>query len=813
MYFAALLGSIVLSGLVAAYLGLSLITFTTIVGAILCALTFLVGPSTLVQVSWAVFLVLGAVLNVRLIRRILITNHMLRLFRTLLPPISQTEREALEAGAVWWEKDLFSGQPDWARLHAFRAPKLSDEEKAFLAGPVEKLCQMMDDWAITDKHHDLPKEVWDFLKKEKFFGLIIPKKYGGLEFSALAHSEVVLKLSSRSLTSAVTVMVPNSLGPAELLLHYGTEEQKNKYLPGLANGTEMPCFALTEPQAGSDASSIVSNGVVEKGMFNGKEIIGIRANWDKRYITLAPIATLVGLAIKLYDPNKLLGDKRELGITVLLVPSTIPGVEVGARHAPLDIPFLNGPTRGKNVFMPLDYIVGGAPYAGKGWKMLMERLSIGRGISLPSLGTSGAKLAARGIGAYSRVRTQFKLPICRFEGVEEALALIAGHTYAVDATRRFTVGAIDDGERPSLASAMAKYNITERMRAACNNAMDVQGGAAISLGPKNIMGRMYQGVPVSITVEGANILTRTLIIFGQGVIRAHPYVLREMDAAASKDSINGPIEFDCVFFNHVGFTISTAVRTFVSGLTCAALLPSRPGSMACYYRNLGRMSSAFALISDAAMMALGGKLKRMEKLAGRLADVISNLYIASAALKKFADDGSPEEDKPLVKWVCDDALFRIQTALDGFLRNLPNPLMAASLRCVVFPLGMPFHPPSDKLGAKVAHIITEPGAARDRLTAGIFIPKGTDDQMGKIEDAFIKVIKAEPAAKKLQEAVRAGKVTAIDQLDQIDEAAKLGVISAEEKKFATDAENARRAVVAVDDFPGDHWSKREGGSK
>ncbi len=811
MHLAGLLAAVALSALVAAYLGLSLIVFTTIVAVILCALTFLVGTTYFVLATLAVFLVLAAVLNVRLFRRFFITDHFLKLFRKLIPPISQTEREALEAGAVWWEKDLFSGRPDWTRLHSFRAPKLSDEEKAFLAGPAEKLCQMMDDWKITDKHHDLPKDVWDFLKKEKFFGLIIPKKYGGLEFSALAHSEVILKLSSRSLTSAVTVMVPNSLGPAELLLHYGTDEQKNRYLPGLANGSEIPCFALTEPQAGSDASSITSNGVVEKGVFNGKEIIGIRANWDKRYITLAPIATLVGLAIKLYDPNKLLGDKKDVGITVLLVPSNLPGVEVGARHDPLGIPFLNGPTRGKNVFMPLDYIVGGAPYAGKGWRMLMERLSIGRGISLPSLGTSAAKLAARSVGAYSRIRTQFHLPVCRFEGVEEALASIAGHAYAVDATRRLTVGAIDDGARPSLASAMAKYNVTERMRTVCNNAMDVQGGAAISLGPRNIMGRAYQGVPVSITVEGANILTRTLIIFGQGVIRAHPYVLREMEAAASKDPIKGPMEFDCLFFSHVGFAMSTAVRTFVSGLTCGVFLPSRPGSMASYYRSLGRMSSAFALVSDAAMMALGGKLKRMEKLAGRLADVISNLYIASAALKKFADDGSPEEDEPLVKWVCEDSLFRIQTALDGFLLNLPNRMVAASLRVVVFPYGKPFRPPGDGLGAMAARIITEPGAARDRLTSGIFLPKGTDDQMARIEDALLKVVKAEPAAKKVQEAVRDGKITALDQIEQAEEAARQGLITDDEKKAAVDAEMARRAVVAVDEFPADYWSKRDAG--
>ncbi len=804
-----LFAALLLATAVLSYLNVPLMISTLVFAVVLGIYTYLAEAGPAVYTLWVVFIAGTLALNIHMLRRMLISNFALKLFRTLMPPISQTEREALEAGTVWWESDLFSGQPDWDKLHAYRKPVLTAEEQAFLDGPVEKLCDMMDDWQVTDNLHDLPKEVWDFLKEHRFFGIIIPKEYGGHGFSALAHSDVVMKLASRSIASAVTVMVPNSLGPAELLLHYGTDEQKNRYLPGLASGAEIPCFALTEPQAGSDASSMVSHGIIAKGIFNGKEIIGIRANWSKRYITLAPNTTVMGLAIKLFDPDHLLGDKEDLGITVALVPANTPGVTIGRRHEPLNIPFLNGPITGENVFMPLDYIVGGIGYAGKGWHMLMERLSIGRGISLPALGTSASKLVARGVGAYARIRRQFRLPVGRMEGVEEALANVAGQTYAVDATRRFTVGAIDAGERPSLASAIAKYNITERMRTVVNNGMDVQGGAAIVLGPRNFMGGVYQSVPISITVEGANILTRTLIVFGQGVIRAHPYVLKEMEASAEKDNDKASMAFDHSLFRHIGFTMTTAVRTLVSGLTCAAFLPARQSTPAApYYRQLGRMSSAFALASDVAMMALGGKLKRMEKLTGRLADAISNLYIASAVLKKFEDDGKQEGDADLMRWACDDALYRIQESLDGFLHNLPSRPIAFALRLFIFPFGKPYIPPSDRLGGKIARLLMEPGYARDRLTAGIHVSRDKNQPLGRIEDALVKVIRAEAVEKKIAEAMRAKKIKAGDQGKMLEEAVKAGLITEDERRIAVESEKARLDVVTVDDFPHDYWSKR-----
>ncbi|MBI5179195.1 MAG: acyl-CoA dehydrogenase [Nitrospinae bacterium] len=808
----AFLFAAVATGAVLAYFNVPLMIGTFVLGALLAAFTwsFVWGPA--IYALWVAFIALALVLNIHALRRALISNHVLKLFRKLMPPISQTEREALEAGTVWWEKDLFSGKPDWKKLLGFPAPKLTAEEQAFLDGPVENLCSMINDWEVTDRLKDLPKEAWDYIKKERFFGLIITKEYGGLEFSALAHSEVVQKLASKSITAAVTVMVPNSLGPAELLLHYGTDEQKKRYLPGLAIGTEIPCFALTEPQAGSDASSITSFGVIETGMFGGKEVLGMRVNWEKRYITLSSVATVMGLAFKLYDPNRLLGDKEDIGITVALVPTNTPGISIGNRHDPLSIPFHNGTIRGKDVFMPLNYIVGGPSFAGKGWQMLMERLSIGRGISLPALGASASKTACRGTGAYARIRRQFRLPVARMEGVEEALTFIAGHTYAVDATRRFTVGAIDAGQRPSLASAIAKYNITERMRMVVNHAMDVQGGAAIVLGPRNFMGRAYQSIPISITVEGANILTRTLIVFGQGVIRAHPYVLKEMEAAAEKDPQKASAAFDSAFFSHAGFTLSTAMGALVSGLTGGALLPAPvSGPAARHYRQFGRMSAAFALASDVAMLALGGKLKRMEKLTGRLADAISNLYIASAVLKRFEDEGRKKEDEALMRWACEDALFRIQTSLDGFLRNLPNRPVAAMLRLFIFPCGRPYHAPSDRLGGACARILLAPSESRDRLTAGIHVPHNTQESLGRIEDALVKVIRAEAVEKKVLEAARAKKLKSLDPAAQVEEAEKLGVISAEEKKIVAEAEAARLDVVTVDEFPKDYWSGRHDG--
>src|SRR5919204_2963488 len=552
--------------LVLAYFGAPVLAWTIVGGALLWYLSVVAAFGFVTNVVLgALFVLLAAVLNVPWLRRLAFTDHVLAIYRRILPDMSQTEKEAIDAGTVWWDADLFSGKPDWNKLLAVRAPRLSPDEQAFLDGPVEELCAMCDDWQITHELQDLPPHVWQYIKDQGFLGMIIPKKYGGLGFSALAHSAVGMKLATRSSAAAISVMVPNSLGPAELPLHYGTDEQKDHYLPRLAKGLEIPCFALTSPEAGSDAASIPDFGVVCKGVWQGREVLGMRVTWDKRYITLGPVATLLGLAFRLYDPDHLLGGKEDLGITCALVPTNTPGVNIGRRHLPLNAVFQNGPTSGKDVFMPLDWIIGGPEYAGKGWMMLMGCLAAGRAISLPTSSVGGVKALTRFTGAYARVRAQFKTPIGKLEGVEEALGRIAAHCYMMDATRIMTAGAVDLGEKPAVLSAIAKYHMTERARTAVNDAMDIHGGKGICLGPNNWIGRGYQMTPIAITVEGANILTRTLIIFGQGAIRAHPYVLREMRAAKEMTGVEASREFDDAFTSHIGHVLRNGVRTFVYG--------------------------------------------------------------------------------------------------------------------------------------------------------------------------------------------------------------------------------------------------------
>ncbi|KPK04454.1 MAG: acyl-CoA dehydrogenase, partial [Betaproteobacteria bacterium SG8_39] len=604
-------------------------------------------PGTLILIIAA----LAAVAFVPPIRRALVTNPLLRLYRRILPDMSPTEKEAIDAGTVWWDADLFSGAPDWNKLLAIPEPRLTEEEQAFVDGPVETLCAMCDDWEITHERQDLPPEVWQTIKAQGFLGMIIPKQYGGLGFSALAHSAVVTKLSSRSNAAAVSVMVPNSLGPAELLLHYGTEAQKNHYLPRLAKGLEIPCFALTSPEAGSDAASIPDAGVVCKGQWQGKEVLGMRVTWDKRYITLGPVATLLGLAFRLYDPEHLLGETEDLGITCALVPTDTPGVNIGRRHLPLNAVFQNGPNSGTDVFMPIDWIIGGPEYAGKGWMMLMGCLAAGRSISLPSSSVGGTKALSRYVGAYARVRSQFRTPIGKLEGVEEALGRIAANAYMMDAARVMTAGAVDAGEKPAVISAIVKYHLTERARQCVNDAMDIVGGKGICLGPNNWVGRGYQVMPVGITVEGANILTRSLIIFGQGAIRCHPYVLREMRAAKTLRGTEAEVEFDSAFSAHVAHTLSNAARAFWHGLTGSrfARVPADAArETARYYQRATHLSAAFAFLADVSMLVMGGALKRKEKISGRLGDVLSMMYLVSAALKRYEDQGRPAADLPLV---------------------------------------------------------------------------------------------------------------------------------------------------------------------
>ena len=729
-------------------------------------------------------------------RRVVLARFALPLVAPLLPRMSETERIAIEAGSVWWEAEFFTGRPDWKQLHDFHPKKLTEKEQAFLDGPCETVCSMVSEFD-ANSNGDLPADVWNYLKQKGFMGMIIPESYGGLGFSAAAHSAVVMKLASRSVPLTVTVMVPNSLGPAELLLHYGTDEQKDHYLPRLADGRDIPCFALTEPGAGSDAGSMISSGVVCEGTFEGKKTLGMKLNWDKRYITLAPVATVLGLAFKLRDPEHLLGDQEDLGITCALVPADHPNVTVGERHDPLGMAFMNGPTQGKDVFVPLDCIIGGRANAGQGWMMLMQSLSAGRGISLPSMASGGAKAATRTVGAYSTVRKQFSTAIGKFEGIEAPMARIAGLTYAVDAARRLTSGAVDAGEKPAVASAIVKCYATESLRVATNDAMDVIGGAGISLGPRNILGSSYMALPIGITVEGANILTRSMIIFGQGAIRCHPFVQEEMKGAFERD-----LEmFDRAFFGHVGFVFQNVSRSLLLALTDGALA-SAPvsGAPAKYYKRLTRLSAGFALAADTAMASLGGALKRKEALTGRLSDILAWMFLASAALKRHKDEGEKREDVAVLSWVCEYALHQAQEAFDGVLQNLPLRPAAWALRPLVFPLGRRWSPPSDRLTHEVAKALQNGGELRERLTEGTYLPPEGELGLGLLEASLRKVVAANELHARIQGAVRARTLEKRPKETVVERALEAGLITTEERAVIDDAEEARRAAVAVDSF-------------
>jgi len=790
-------------GIWLAYRRASLFNATVTAGAALLAYTlFGDGGALWLLLLWAAFAGLAA-LNVDELRVNRVTRPLLGAYRKMLPNISDTEREALEAGSVWWEGEIFSGDPDWRKLRSHPAPKLTEEEQAFLDGPTEELCRMLDEWQITHELADLPKPVWDFLKKHGFFAMIIPKEYGGLEFSAYAHSQVLAKISGRSATAASMVAVPNSLGPAELLLHYGTDEQKQRYLPGLASGSEIPCFGLTAPRAGSDAASIPDSGVVCRGTFAGKEVLGMRLNFEKRYITLAPVATVVGLAFRLYDPEGLMGDpdRKDYGITVALIPADTEGVEIGRRHLPIGIPFMNGPIKGTDVFVPLDFIVGGPKMAGSGWRMLVELLSVGRSISLPANAVGGAKAGTFATGAYARIRKQFGTSIGNFEGVQEAVARMAGLTYITDAARSVTVSAIDTGERPSVPSAILKYHCTEMSRVVANDAMDVQGGKAVCMGPRNYLGTGYASVPVMITVEGANILTRSLIIFGQGAIRCHPYVLRELQAARDPDTERGLEEFDQALFGHFGYALSNAARSFVQALTLArnATAPDS-GPTRRYYQQITRFSASFALASDVAMLTLGGALKKKEMLSARLGDILSTLYLASAVLKHHENAGSPEADLPLVAWSCRTLLYKAQEQLHAFLRNFPNRWVAGALRFLIFPRGRSFSSPSDLLARRIVELVINPSASRDRLCAPVYRAVEPGSHLGLLQEAMELSIAVAPLEKKLRRAVKGGRIKAPGLHAQINEAVTEGVLTEDEAHRLREADLKIMEIITVDDF-------------
>jgi acyl-CoA dehydrogenase len=750
---------------------------------------------------------LAVVFGVREFRRSVVTARLMPVIAGILPKMGETERIALEAGTVGFDGELFSGRPDWQALLAFRPQALSERERGFLDGPVEDLCAMADEWEISQAG-DLSPGVWAFLKEHRFFGMILPEQHGGLGFSAAAHSAVVTKIASRSITVAVTVMVPNSLGPGELLMHYGTDEQKERHLPRLASGEDIPCFALTGPEAGSDAAATQSEGIVCRGTYEGREQLGMRLSWRKRYITLGPVATLIGLAFRLLDPEHLLGAEEDLGITCALVPASLPGIRIGERHDPLGVPFQNGPNTGTDVFLPLDAIIGGPAMAGQGWRMLMETLAVGRSISLPGVSVGGAQLATRVVSAYAMVREQFDTPIGRFEGVEEPLARIGGLTYVMSAVRTLTAAWVDAGEKPAVLSAIAKAYLTEAMRQVVNDAMDVRAGAAIMRGPRNILARAYQAAPIGITVEGANILTRSMIIYGQGAIRCHPFAQREM-AAAADDDLDA---FDRALWGHVGFVASNAARALLLGLSGGHLVrPPLPGPAGRCFGRLTRWSAAFALVSDAAMGTLGGTLKRREKITGRLADALAWMYLASAALKRFADDGQLERDLPFVRWACAHAEYEIERALRGVLDHLPLRPAAWALRLLVCPLGIRARGPDDALGAEVAERLLDDPEARLALTRDIYVPPVGEVGLGRLEAALAKARAALAIEARIRRAVRAGRLDRAPGERLADLALEAGVIDAADHQCLHDADEARAEVIEVDAFPPSHFTGHQEG--
>ena len=790
-----------LAGAFAAYHRLRLAYWAAITASLLVACWLLGANPTATLVAALVVLAIAVPLLIPAIRKPLITAPALGFLRRALPPLSQTERIALETGSVGFEGDLFTGDPDWNKLLAYPKPQLTAEEQAFLDGPVEELCKMINDWEITHVHADLPPELWDYIKKNKFFGMIIPKQYGGLGFSALAHHKVIQKIASVSSVVSSTVGVPNSLGPGELLNHYGTQEQKDYYLPRLAIGQEVPCFGLTGPFAGSDATSIPDYGIVCKGEWNGANVLGLRLTFDKRYITLAPVATLIGLAFRMYDPDGLIGDTRDIGITLALLPRDTPGVDVGRRHFPLNSPFQNGPIHGRDVFIPLSQLIGGVEMAGKGWNMLNECLAVGRSITLPSTASGGAKFGARVTGSYARIRKQFGLSVGRFEGVEEALARIGGKAYAISALSQATAAAVDRGDVPSVPSAIAKYHCTNMARDIAKDVMDVVGGKGIILGPRNFAGRAWQASPIAITVEGANIMTRSLLIFGQGSILCHPYIIKEMRAAQDPDTKAGIQQLDAVLYPHIGGAISNAVRSFWFGIT-GSKLGGAPGDdyTRPFFRKLDRYAANLALMADVSMLLLGGKLKFKESLSGRLGDVLSHLYMAGAVLKRHHDEGAPEADKPLLAWSMYNSFHVIETALSDALRNFPIRPVGWALWALVFPLGRRAEAPGDRLNHRVASLLMAPNEARDRLGVGVFLTPCANNPGGRIDSYLAKAVQAEPVERKFLKALKTKGIEALEFPAQLDEAVAEGVITAEERKLLEELRALTLETITVDDF-------------
>ena len=782
---------------VAAYQQTSLLNAAIAAGVVMVVGTF---AGDIGIIGWLLFAAVTVPLVNRDIRKQHISKKLLAFYKKVMPEMSETEQEAIDAGTVWWDGDIFTGKPNWNKLHAYAQPRLTVEEQAFLDGPCEIVSAMVDEWQINHKDADLSPEIWQYLKENKFFAMIIKKEFGGLEFSAYAQSRVLQKLAGVSAVLSSTVGVPNSLGPGELLQHYGTKEQQDHYLPRLAVGEEIPCFALTSPEAGSDAGAIPDFGIVCKGQWQGEEILGMRLTFNKRYITLAPVATVIGLAFKLQDPDGLLGDKKDIGITCALIPRETDGLDIGNRHFPLNVPFQNGPIRGNEIFVPLDYIIGGQEMAGKGWRMLMECLSVGRCITLPSSAAGGAKALAVATGAYSRIRRQFRLPIGQMEGIEEMLGRIGGNAYMMDAVTTMTTGALDMGEKPSVISAICKYHLTERMRVAVNDAMDIHGGKGVCLGPSNYLGRGYQGAPISITVEGANILTRNMMIFGQGAMRCHPYVLEEIRASQIDDRKESLDKFDKAVFGHIGFAIGNTFRSLWFTMT-GGRFASAPfkDTTARYYQLMQGYSANLALLTDISMGVLGGDLKRKERLSARLGDILSNLYLASATLKRFDEQGRNQEDLPFLDWAMHDLLHDTETAIDEFIRNFPVKAVAIFMRGLVMPFGRRIDQPSDVMEHKIAHMLQTPCAARDRIAYGQFTARVEGNLMGDLEQTLDDILAVEPIFERICKARKQKlPMTALDAL--AESALQEGLIDDQEAQLMKRAEAGRLRTINVDDF-------------
>jgi acyl-CoA dehydrogenase len=744
------------------------------------------------------------------IRLLVLTGPAYKFVKSILPRVSRTEQEALDAGTIGWDAELFSGRPKWEQLLKVRKLTLSPEEQAFLDGPTNQVCAMIDDWDTRNNRADLSPEVWQFLKDNGFFGMLIAKEHGGLGFSAQAQSMIVSKIASRSVAAGITVMVPNSLGPGELLEKYGTAEQKDKYLARLAKGLEVPCFALTGPHAGSDAAGMRDVGVVTYGSYEGKKTLGVKLSWDKRYITLAPVATLLGLAFHLHDPDDLLGKGENVGITLALVPADFPGVEIGRRHFPARSAFMNGPTRGKSVFIPMEFLIGGTDYAGQGWRMLMECLSTGRAISLPAIGSMSIKQALRVTSAYARIRRQFGIAIGIMEGIAEPMARLVKMAYLYEAGRRVTASMVDEGQKPSVLSASLKYRTTEAMRVAINDALDIHGGRAVQDGPGNYLFSGYMNTPVAITVEGANILTRTLITFAQGALRAHPFLYAEIEAVQNPNKQAGLRQFDAAFGGHIGFMLRNMAGSFLHGIS-GGRFASTPfeHEMAHWYRQLARYSQSFALVGDWTVAFLGGDLKRKQQLSGRLADIFSELYLLSATLKRYEDEGRLKEDAPLVEAIARDSIFAIEQSFAAVFANFPNRALANIMRVLVFPLGRHAQPASDRVNYRLARAVLGQSEFRDRLTIGAYISFDPKDVTGVLEDALKKVVNAEEIETKFVRALKKGVIERRLDRDAISDAVAANVLTSEEASVLRAADEATDRVIKVDDFDPEELASRQ----